>query len=224
MRDWDYWAVEDGLGWGEINSCRFELQSGSVLLLPPGSNGHIQHSPDHPLKVIACHLDLHGLDPTLRLHRASDLPTQTLQLNWLRLAWQTRDTTTVCSRLHGLIWEMLNCSSAPSLHPSSDIQMERWIEEMKHHPSRLPSISAMARNSHLSPQHFGRLFRKKTGCSPSQYFLRCKIERSQELLAGGRESIDVISQACGWEDPSSFARAFRRATGTSPSSFRKRFQ
>lgn len=222
IKDWDYWTVTQGRGWGIIESCSFELQVGSTLLIPPGTGGRIEHDPDHPLHVTACHCDIEGLSKKLMMHHYRDLSTQASQVSWLQRAWQWGDIPTTRARLHGLIWEMHH--GPPSPKDPREAKVGRCMEILEHNTRSQPTVPEMAAGVHMSPQHLGRLFRKVTGYGPRQYALRCRVQKAQELLAGTQDSIDQISLECGWEDPSNFARAFKKLTGNSPTALRRGLQ
>jgi len=81
-------------------------------------------------------------------------------------------------------------------------------------------LKRVARVVGMSEFHFSRLFKKSTGLSPSQYFIRQRVAKAQQLLQETGASIIEIGAAVGYFSPSHFAQIFRRETGLSPSDYR----
>jgi AraC family transcriptional regulator len=73
----------------------------------------------------------------------------------------------------------------------------------------------------VHPYHLTRVTRAFAGRSPGELIRDARIQRSQEMLASGTDSIGRIALACGYTDQSQFTRSFRRATGTTPAAFRR---
>lgn len=83
------------------------------------------------------------------------------------------------------------------------------------------SLTELSAIVNLSPSHFSELFKQSTGQSPHQYVLRCRFERSQQLLANKQLSLAEISQAVGFCDQSHFTKTFRRYAGVTPKKYRQ---
>ena len=71
-----------------------------------------------------------------------------------------------------------------------------------------------------SRSHFQRQFKRSTGHSPHDYYLRLKIRRACGYLAGSSLRIGEISERLGFQDPFYFSRLFHRITGQSPRTYR----
>jgi AraC-like DNA-binding protein len=65
------------------------------------------------------------------------------------------------------------------------------------------------------------LFKKSTGYSPLDYFLRIKMQRVAEMLATTTRPLKEISADAGFSDPLYFSRAFHRIYKVSPSAYRR---
>jgi AraC family transcriptional regulator len=69
---------------------------------------------------------------------------------------------------------------------------------------------------HLSPYHFGRLFKQTLGLSPYQYILQLRIEYAKKLIVEGSGPLGDIAYQLNFSDQAHFSNAFRKATGVSP--------
>jgi AraC family transcriptional regulator len=72
---------------------------------------------------------------------------------------------------------------------------------------------------HLSPYHFGRLFKQTVGKSPYQFILQLKIDCAKKLIKRNNGPISEIAYQLNFSDQSHFSNAFRKATGVSPRQF-----
>ncbi len=86
-------------------------------------------------------------------------------------------------------------------------------------PLRLEEI---ARASNLSPYHFARTFKRRTGLAPMQYFTRMRLQQACRLLDTTALTIKQISVTVGYPDPQYFSRSFRKTFGVAPHAYRNR--
>ena len=84
------------------------------------------------------------------------------------------------------------------------------------------SLTKLAAEAGMSEFHFGRMFKRTTGKSPSQYFISLKMERAQVLLRETRKDVIEVALDVGYSNPSHFAHVFRRETGRSPAEYHRR--
>ncbi|WP_137805123.1 AraC family transcriptional regulator [Pseudomonas sp. G(2018)] len=82
------------------------------------------------------------------------------------------------------------------------------------------SLEKLARLAELSEYHFSRMFKRATGLSPSQYFIRLRMVRARHLLLETRRSVIDVGLEVGYSSPSHFSQVFRREVGVTPSEFR----
>ncbi len=83
------------------------------------------------------------------------------------------------------------------------------------------NLSKIAEISNISPYHFARLFKQKTGYSPHQYIIRYRIEKAKNLLSKTNLSIVEIAYSIGCSSQSNFTSLFRKKVGTTPQKYRQ---
>jgi AraC family transcriptional regulator of adaptative response/methylated-DNA-[protein]-cysteine methyltransferase len=96
----------------------------------------------------------------------------------------------------------------------------RTIEQALADDAPPPHLEALARDAGLSPSHFQRLFKGRTGVTPKEYALAVRDERVREALAAGRSVTEAI-YAAGFGAPSRFYERAGRTLGMPPAAYRR---
>jgi AraC-like DNA-binding protein len=84
------------------------------------------------------------------------------------------------------------------------------------------SLEEVANLCELSTPQFARLFKRSTGMTPYQWFIRRRLREAKFLLESSEDSLAEIGLACGFADQSHFTRTFSRLVGLSPGAWRRR--
>lgn len=100
-------------------------------------------------------------------------------------------------------------------------KLRRVIDAMKAHLAEEFCLPQLAQVAGLSDYHFSRLFKRATGLSPSQYFIRLRMARARHLLLETDLSVIEIGMEVGYSSPSHFSQVFRREVGVTPSAYRQ---
>jgi len=85
-----------------------------------------------------------------------------------------------------------------------------------------PRLSTAAALVGVHPIHLARQFRKRFGCSMSEFARRRRIASACERLADSTVTIARIAIDAGFADHAHFTRTFRRITGCTPQWYRAR--
>ena len=83
------------------------------------------------------------------------------------------------------------------------------------------TTEALADMEHMSVSHFRRLFKTKTGMTPTQYITIVRLKFAEELLRKTDKNIKQIAEAVGYDNQLYFSKLFTRQFGKSPKSFRQ---
>ena len=100
------------------------------------------------------------------------------------------------------------------------ITIDRAKEYIHAYCSEQISIEDIANSCYVSPFHFSRIFKKKTGTSPYDYLLQVRIGKARQLLARGYPVADCAF-LCGFNSLENFSYCFKKMTGYSPSGYKK---
>jgi AraC-like DNA-binding protein len=100
---------------------------------------------------------------------------------------------------------------------------ERALGMMENMIREKLNIGNLAARLGISEEHFIRLFHKKLGMSPFQYFIRLKIEAAASFLVESSLKIGEVAERFGFENPFHFSRIFKKCTGLSPLEYRRNY-
>lgn len=83
------------------------------------------------------------------------------------------------------------------------------------------SVVILAEKLSISTSQLNRKLTAVSGCSPSNYIIRLRIENAKKKLEKGDKSIGTIAEECGYYDLPYFSRTFKKMTNISPSQYRR---
>jgi transcriptional regulator GlxA family with amidase domain len=75
----------------------------------------------------------------------------------------------------------------------------------------------------ISRRNFERRFKKATSNTPVEYLQRVKIEAAKKSLESGRENVNEVMYAVGYQDHKAFRNIFKKITGMSPLEYRNKY-
>ena len=96
--------------------------------------------------------------------------------------------------------------------PSLQYMHENYAEEL--------SIAKLAALENYNVSYYASWFKKRTGCSPSDYLKMVRIEKAKEILTTTRYRIIDVAMQVGYSNSSSFTRTFREVVGMTPNQYR----
>lgn len=83
------------------------------------------------------------------------------------------------------------------------------------------TVNQLAEIECYNVTYYNDWFKQQTGCSPSFYLRRIRIERAKELLITTNFSVMEIAVMVGYSGNSTFTRAFHSITGMTPKTYRE---
>lgn len=104
--------------------------------------------------------------------------------------------------------------------PAESEYAEYIQEYISLHYHQTITLNGMAGILHFSPPYLGSVFKKKTGCSFTEYLITFRMNKACSMLANERLSISEIARNTGYSDPAQFSRIFKKYKGMSPRVYR----
>lgn len=119
-----------------------------------------------------------------------------------------------------LLWEATRAARATS--PRRPAALDELLAQLDAGAPLNCSVADLAARAGISEPHLHLLFRRHLDTTPHQYLLARRLGRARLLLAGTRQPIKRVSNACGFARIETFCRAFRRHVGSTPGAYRLR--
>ena len=82
------------------------------------------------------------------------------------------------------------------------------------------TLSRLAEITYFNPAYLSRLYHQVTGETLSDTLSRLRVEKANDMLAGGECRIGDIAQALGFSSSANFTRFYRKMTGKAPQEYR----
>lgn len=100
-------------------------------------------------------------------------------------------------------------------------KLKRVVNLMEASLAEAFRLGDLAHEAGMSEYHFSRLFKRATGHSPSQYFIKLRMTKAKQLLLETEISVIDAGLDVGYSSASHFSQVFKREVGVSPSHYRK---
>ncbi|MBN2010549.1 helix-turn-helix transcriptional regulator [candidate division KSB1 bacterium] len=111
--------------------------------------------------------------------------------------------------------------SIPTQKTNLRLNVDQAIQFMHgHYPEKIDT-KQLARQAHLSPSHFSRIFKHETGKSPIEYLIGIRLHKARKLLHINDSSITEIALSCGFSSTSHFSSFFQKSFGVTPLKYRQ---
>jgi transcriptional regulator GlxA family with amidase domain len=96
------------------------------------------------------------------------------------------------------------------------------VAAMRRRMSEGEDLAGIAAQSGVSQRQLQRLFRRHLGMTPTQYFLKARLQRARHLLQYSTLSVTEIAIASGFASISHFTRRYSELYGRTPTAERGR--
>lgn len=169
---------------------------------------------DTPLLSIQTCLET-VLSDTRTLHQLSAAIHERRQAVWNTLILATEPAACAAALTQILLPEQETA-------PKSSNLAEALVHHI-HANYHLPfSMEALARQYGFTPGHLNKVFRQHTGMRPTEYLLKLRMERAQQLLESHPDMlIKDVAAGVGYSDHQYFSKVFKKETGLWPSECQK---
>jgi transcriptional regulator GlxA family with amidase domain len=85
------------------------------------------------------------------------------------------------------------------------------------------TVEALAERANMSPRHFARLYKQKTGRTPAKALELFRLEAARRMLEDSDANVTQIARTCGFGDEERMRLTFLRNLSVTPRDYRQRF-
>jgi len=104
--------------------------------------------------------------------------------------------------------------------PRTDPRILRAVDRILRDFAEPLTVEELAREVHLTPRHFERMFKTVVGTPPKRYLVDVRLRVARELLESTDLAIATIALDVGFNYPAHFISTFRAAEGLTPTAYR----
>ncbi|MDR3437048.1 helix-turn-helix domain-containing protein [Telmatospirillum sp.] len=224
----------DGEGWAVLSGRQYRISPGTVLVTPPEVPHAYGADEQRPWTIYWVHvagqkaaslarfLEIEDAPPLLCPGRNPSLPTLFDKTIAILERGCTTDNLLMASITLGQLLGQLIAHR--HRHPGDegvpDDRVKNAIGYMEKHLDRTIDIDELSKTLNTSRSHLAAVFKRNTGFSLLDFFIRMKIQRACTLLDTTDLPIKAISQQLGYDDQLYFSRCFRRIHDCSPVQYR----
>ena len=202
----------------------YDYQSGQFAIVLP----HTVHNERHydVTEVMFVGFSCSSAIPELVQGVYADSPGQPVLAFMRRMAGEMRQQQPYyMSMLNALLNEQI-VHLARSVLPGNFVEPEYKVQYAKafidEHYTQKVDFAALSAQSGYSYDRFRHLFKEHTGCSPTQYIMRKRIELAKTLLTESSQLNSSIALECGFFNDAQFCSLFKRETGLTPGEYRRK--
>lgn len=226
----------EGKGYVSISKKQLELLPNTYIIIPKNVAHHYCTTESDPWSIYWIHYTGENAD-LLYERYAKDIEHEVqaiaydeqrtelfnLMLSLLENNYNTRNIEVTNIKLLQFLSSFIYHGEMYPSQYSVD-QVGTSINFMKENLTKFYTIQELAVHSKYSVSHYSDLFKKKTGCSPMQYFNQLKIQKSCQYLYFTDMNIKGICVKMGFDDPYYFSRLFKKLMGISPAKYRNTYK
>lgn len=99
--------------------------------------------------------------------------------------------------------------------------VKKYVEEHYMNEIQLRDLAAVA---HVSGSYLSVKFKKEVGCSFTEYLVRFRINKAEELFEHRFTSCKEVASMVGYADYTQFSKIFKKYTGKSPTEYVRQYK
>lgn len=129
-----------------------------------------------------------------------------------------------CATLELLLYACADAADQPREQATGNAAVfAAAVKTMRENIQNPLKAQELAEHLHISLSQLKRIFRQYASTGVHEYFLKMKMDTARQLLRQG-QSVNMVSEAVGFDTPNYFSAAFKREIGVTPGEYRRQNQ
>lgn len=228
----ELYFLEEGNCHYFIDSDTYDVQAGDLVFIPEGTIHKTMYGDsEHFRRLIYCDATyvpaslLHRLPDFLCVYRNASLVPQIRAIfDAIEREYTARGELFEDAILHHvqlLFLLLARNTDTEGARKSTNAYTAQTVAYIKKHYAEELSLTALAADCAVSPEHLSRLFKRETGFGVAEYITMIRLQQAQRLLRSTALSVTEIAERCGFNDSNYFSGRFKQAYGISPLAYRR---
>jgi AraC-like DNA-binding protein len=237
MKDHEFVWIMEGEAMVHFDEHKIDAPAGSVLLCRPEMTDKYEWSANHKSVHAFFHFDLEtipdGWPRPAEWPLAHHLKQDDLLRPLFRYVLRTHPlqeplrSSLLLPTVDLMLRSFVSGNLAIATEPFAELPgpVEKVLKKIRdislQEPSPQVTLTQLAREAHVTPEHLCRLFRQSLDLGPLECVRLARLERAATLLGRSNLAIKEITESTGFSSPYHFSRRFSEVYGMSPRAYRQ---
>lgn len=223
--------ITEGYGYIKINGEHYTIYPGSILFIEKNTEHTYGNQQDAWWSGYWAHFSGTVSDSLVRQYFNNSYAlfeigvNETLEAVFADMHKQMRLETQLINVLHAANAIRYILSLITQLRIAKNMDnvdggiLDRVVDVMYKNIARPITLKELAQDAHLSQSQLVRIFRKKTGYTPMEYYNLARMKEACNKILHGENNVSAIARSLGFENQYYFSTVFKRMFGFSPTQF-----
>ena len=226
--------VMSGTGYFSMNGTDYEINGGTIFLIPPGIKTAYRPDREHPWEYMWVEftgfnsknlLDktmLSAENPVCVPENAESVFEEVAVMIDRSISPAESSTIFCTAQLLRVLDILIQEQSKPQNHALSrrENRLRPVLDYIQHNycDSSL-TVESIAEATYFNASYLSRIFKQALGVSPTQYIIELRMRKACQMLKYKAHSITEIASSVGYKSPFYFSKEFRRLFNIAPSRY-----
>lgn len=230
--------IREGKGTLEMNKKRYHLTGGDSFLIPHGTKAYYEADSEEPWSYMW--VGFNGLKAEEFIQNSGfSLKSPVRKVGCIPQLYKYIDNMLEAHQLtyvdelkrNGYLMLFFAalmddyrkaCPGGALLRPYPvSVYVKHAMDYISCHYSKRIRIHELADYIGVNRSYLSNSFKKAIGCSPQEYLVNLRMEKSKSLLRKTDKPINEISHCVGYADPLAFSKIFKQYYGVCPREYRE---
>lgn len=235
--------IISGKGKHIINGYEFDVSSGDVFVVNPGSSHYFKTSKENPILAFNLNVDMKIINSTLSDEKLGTLPADILSKPFTVLHDEQQYLKNILEGMHSecinkdigymeqlyadflrimvYIGRYNSNAKTEDVNKNSRDPIFNVVSYLDEHYTEDITLDRLSEISNYNSSYLSRRFKQVVGVGISEYIHKIRVNRACIYLRESNKSFMEIAFTVGYENENYFRRVFKRIVGKNPQDYKK---